>query len=335
MSRFGATILSSDGPRLTPEEKAFFRDVNPFGFILFARHIETPDQIRALCTEFREAVGRNCLITIDQEGGRVQRLRAPLAREWKPARDHVLAAKNAPRAMYLRSRLIADELRGLGIDSNCVPNLDLIFPQTHEFLLNRCYSDDPAQVAVIGQAVVQGALDGGVVPVTKHLPGHGRANLDSHFDLPRVDTPLDTLMETDFAPIRALADAPMAMTGHIVFDALDPAQPATLSTDAIRFMRDKLGLTSLLMTDDISMKALEGDLGTLSRSSIAAGCDLVLHCNDTLVERRIVADAAGEMTEAAQTRAEAAIAARKTPDEIDIPAIEAELEALLGGQVYG
>ncbi len=334
MSTFGATILSSDGLRLTAEEKRFFREADPFGFILFGRHLETPDQIRALCTEFREAVGRGCLITIDQEGGRVQRLRPPLARAWLPALDFVNAAASASRAMYLRARLIADDLRQLGIDSNCIPNLDLALPETHPFLLNRCYGSDPAVVAALGAVVMEGMVAGGVLPVVKHAPGHGRSTLDTHHNLPVVDAPLDTLRKTDFLPFNHLRHAPLAMTAHIVFSAIDDL-PATLSPKVMGLIRDEIGMTGLIMSDDISMQALSGDLASRSRAAIAAGCDVILHCNDTLVERRAVAEAAGRMTPTAQTRADAAMACRTAPDDVDITALERELETLLGGAGHG
>jgi len=290
MSRFGACILSCDGPRLTADEKALFRAVQPFGFILFARHIETPDQVRALCAEFREAVGRECLITVDQEGGRVQRLRGPHWREWLPA-------------------------------------------ETHEFLKNRCYGTDPGQIAKLGRAVADGLLDGGVLPVMKHMPGHGRANLDTHKDLPHLSAPLGDLTETDFAPFRALNDLPMGMTAHIVFDAIDDA-PATQSPAVIGLIRERIGFDGLLMTDDISMGALSGSLAQRSRASLDAGCDVILHCNDDFAARVEVADAAGEMSDAAQARAQAAMTWRKPPQPIDIPVLEADLEALLDGRVY-
>ncbi len=333
MSRFGACILSCDGPRLTADEKALFRAVQPFGFILFARHIETPDQVRALCAEFREAVGRECLITVDQEGGRVQRLRGPHWREWLPALDHARGASDPARAMYLRARLMAEELRAVGIDSNCAPNLDLLWPETHEFLKNRCYGTDPGQIAKLGRAVADGLLDGGVLPVMKHMPGHGRANLDTHKDLPHLSAPLGDLTETDFAPFRALNDLPMGMTAHIVFDAIDDA-PATQSPAVIGLIRERIGFDGLLMTDDISMGALSGSLAQRSRASLDAGCDVILHCNDDFAARVEVADAAGEMSDAAQARAQAAMTWRKPPQPIDIPVLEADLEALLDGRVY-
>jgi len=333
---FGASILDATGPRLTREEKALFRDMNPFGFILFARSIQSADQVRALCGDFRDAVGRNCLITIDQEGGRVQRLRSPLAREWLAPLEHVNrtgSQTESVQAMYLRYRLIAHELHGLGIDSNCAPMLDLAGPHTHEFLQNRCYGSDPDTVAAIGRAVADGLLDGGVLPVVKHVPGHGRATMDSHHDLPHVGADPEALDDTDFAPFRALNDLPMAMTAHLVYDAIDP-EPATLSPAMIRLIRDQIGFDGLLMSDDISMKALKGSLEDISRATIRAGCDVVLACNRSLAERAEVAEAAGEMNEAAQVRAEAALAARRVPRELDIAAAEADLARLMGGQVY-
>lgn len=334
MTRYGACILSSDGPRLTAEEKALFREANPFGFILFGRHIETPGQVHALCAEFREAVGRDCLITIDQEGGRVQRLRGLRWRQWLPPIDHVTAAgEQAARAMYLRARLIADELRAVGIDSNCIPTLDIAGAQTHPFLRDRCYGTTAQSVTDNGRATRAGLLDGGVVPVMKHMPGHGRATRDTHLDLPVVDTPLEELAATDFMPFAALSDLPMGMTAHLVFSALD-SRPATVSPACIRVIRNDIGFDGLLMTDDISMQALSGGLSARCRAALDAGCDVILHCNDTFTERREVAEAAGEMTDAAQTRAKRAMAARTAPSQIDIPALEAELETLLNGRIY-
>ena len=273
MARFGAIILDAEGPCLTGEEKAFFRDANPFGFILFARNIETPDQVRALCAEMREAVGRDAPITIDQEGGRVQRLRAPHWREWLPPMDFVKAAgNNAAQAMYLRYRLIAAELFDLGIDSNCAPMVDLATEDTHPFLLDRCYGSQPDLVASLGRAAADGLLNGGVLPVVKHIPGHGRTLLDSHYDLPQVSAEHGVLSVTDFAPFKALNDLPMGMTAHLVYDALDSA-PATLSGKVMSIVRNEIGFDGLVMTDDISMKALRGSLTDISRTALEAGCD--------------------------------------------------------------
>lgn len=334
MSGFGATILDATGLRLTTEEKALFREMDPFGFILFARNIDSSDQVRALCNDMREAVGRDCLITIDQEGGRVQRLRAPLAREWMGPMDHaVQAGPDARRAMYLRYRLISHELRALGIDSNCAPLADIAGAETHPFLKNRCYGETAAEVADLARAVADGHLDGGVVPVLKHIPGHGRAMADSHYDLPHVTTALEELDKTDFAPFRALNDLPMAMTAHIVFETLD-ARPATLSSAAMGMIRQRIGFDGLIMTDDISMKALEGIPKEIAQHSRAAGCDIVLLCNADLPTRAAVAEAAGRLDEIGQKRAEKAVEARKTPAPLDIEAAEAELAALMGGKVY-
>nr|WP_217356380.1 beta-N-acetylhexosaminidase [Ruegeria arenilitoris] len=331
---FGAAITDAEGLRLTPQEKKLFREMNPFGFILFARNIDTADQVRALCDDFREAVGRNCPITIDQEGGRVQRLRAPLARDWLPPLDHTArAGDQAERAMYLRYRLIADELFGLGIDSNCAPMVDLARDNTHAFLKNRCYGSDPKQVSRLGKAVARGHLDGGVLPVIKHMPGHGLSTLDSHHDLPHVDLTQDALEQADFVPFRALNDLPMGMTAHLVYDRIDP-KPATISPTMIGLIRDKIGFDGLIMTDDISMKALSGAAEDIARQALDAGCDVVLHCNGTFDARAKVLEAAGEMTEQGGKRAEKALAMRQKPVELDIQAAEAELSALMGGQVY-
>ncbi len=331
---FGAAISDAEALRLTDDERALFREMNPFGFILFARNIESADQVRALCDDFREAVGRNCPITIDQEGGRVQRLRAPLAREWMPPLDHAeRAGEHAERAMYLRYRLIAHELFELGIDSNCAPMVDVARPETHAFLRNRCYGSDAENIAQLGRAVAQGHLDGGVLPVVKHMPGHGRATLDTHFDLPRVDLPLEELTQTDFAPFKALNDLPMAMTAHLVFEQIDPT-PATISAPMMKVIREVIGFDGLVMTDDITMKALSGSVPERAAQALQADCDVVLHCNGSFAERRDVLQAAGQMTEAAQARADRALAMRKKPAELDIEATEAELSALMGGQVY-
>lgn len=335
MTRFGATILDAAGLRLTPQEAAFFREANPFGFILFARNIDNPDQVRALCADMREAVGRAAPITIDQEGGRVQRLRAPHWREWLPALDHVEQAGTAAiRAMYLRYRIIAHELHDLGIDSNCAPLVDVATDATHPFLKGRCYGYDAGKVADLGRAAAAGHLDGGVLPVVKHIPGHGRAVVDSHLDLPRVDCGHDDLQSVDFAPFKALNDLPMGMTAHLVYSEIDD-QPATTSAKMMSVIRDEIGFDGLIMTDDISMKALKGSLSDLSRASLAAGCDVILYCNGPLDKQREVAEASGAMSDAAQTRAERALAARHAPDEVDIAALEHELEALLNGRVHG
>ena len=327
---FGATILDAEGLTLTDDEKAFFREADPYGFILFARNIADADQLLALTDAMREAVGRNAPILIDQEGGRVQRLRPPLARQWEPPLDFARrAGANATQAMYLRYLLTALELRAYGIDVNCAPMVDVPRPETHEFLTNRCYGATPAEAAGLGRAVAMGLMAGGVLPVVKHIPGHGRATADSHFDLPRVGADAATLESCDFAPFRALNDLPMGMTAHLVYSDLDEA-PATLSPVVMRHVRETIGFDGLVMTDDISMKALSGALPDLARGSLDAGCDVVLLCNATLADRAAVAEAAGEMTDAAQARAGRVLDARHAPEPFDIEAAEAELARLTG-----
>jgi beta-N-acetylhexosaminidase len=331
---FGATILDADGLRLSADEKRFFAEADPFGFILFARNIDTPDQVRALTSDMREAVGRDAPITIDQEGGRVQRLRAPTWRNWVPPQTLIeRAGTNAAEALYLQYRIIADELHALGIDSNCAPLVDVASPVTHPFLRDRCYGTTPGEVALLGRAVADGLLAGGVLPVLKHIPGHGRAQADSHLDLPQVDAGLAELTACDFAPFEALNDLPMGMTAHLVYGAIDD-RPATISPVMMRLIRDQIGFDGLIMTDDISMKALSGSLPDITRASLDAGCDIALLCNATLEDRRAVADVAGRLNATGQARAEAALAARRTPDMVDIPALEATLSAMCAGQIY-
>jgi len=331
----GAVILDPLGPRLGAEERAFFRRADPFGFILFARNIEDGEQLRALCAELRDAVGREAPIAIDQEGGRVQRLRPPLARDWPPALAEVVrTGRDSGVAMYLRARLIADDLRRYGIDCNCAPLADVIGPETHPFLRDRCYGDAPGAVALLARAVADGLLAGGVLPVLKHIPGHGRARVDSHRELPLVTAPREALEGHDFAPFAALSDLPMAMTAHVVYRALDDL-PATLSPVVIDAIRRSIGFGGLIMTDDIAMKALSGTPARLAHAAIAAGCDVVLHCNGTLEDKRAVADAAGRLSGAALARANAALAARRTPDDVDIAALGAQLEALENGRDHG
>lgn len=327
----GATILGCAGLTLAPEEAAFFAEAQPWGFILFARNIDTPEQIRALCADLRAAVARHAPILIDQEGGRVQRLRAPLWREHLPPLDQVTRAaapERAARAMWLRGRLIAEELHALGIDVNCAPCADVARPDTHPFLYNRCYGTDPASVVAMSRAIVAGQAAGGVAPVLKHIPGHGAAQVDSHLDLPRVDLPLKTLWEVDFTPFKALADLPMAMTAHIIYSAIDPAAPATQSAAMIDLIRGEMGFDGLLMSDDISMQALSGDVAARSAAAMAAGCDLILHCNGDMAEMQAVAAAAGRLSPPAQARADRAMAAIPAPQPFDAAAGWAELQAL-------
>lgn len=335
VTSFGACILGVEGTRLTPGERALFGRVAPFGFILFARNIDTASQVRALCADLRAVCGHDAPITVDQEGGRVQRLNPPAWRDWPPPLAHVQrAGERAAEAMYLRYRIIASELRDLGIDSNCAPLVDVATLQTHPFLTNRCYGTDAAEVGRIGRAVAEGLLDGGVLPVVKHMPGHGRAVTDSHHDLPVVDAPADTLDAVDFAPFRALADLPMGMTAHVVYSARDP-RPATLSPVVMRAIRDEIGFDGLIMTDDISMGALAGTLSENAVAARGAGCDVVLHCNGIAGQAQLVAEAAGTLEAEGHERALRAMAARRDPDDVDIPALAARLDSIVNGQRDG
>ncbi|KPP87299.1 MAG: beta-N-acetylhexosaminidase NagZ [Rhodobacteraceae bacterium HLUCCA08] len=326
----GAAIFGPEGRAVTDWEKGFFREYDPLGFILFARNVDSPEQLRRLTGDLRDAVGRDAPILIDQEGGRVQRMRAPHWRDWLPPLDEVARSPDPARAMYLRYRLIAAELRAVGIDANCAPCADVASRNTHAFLRNRCYGTDPALVARIGRAVADALLAGGVLPVLKHMPGHGRAWADSHVDLPKVRAGYDRLSAQDFAPFEELNDLPMGMTAHIVYTALGQDGPATQSPEMIRLIREELGFAGLLMSDDIGMEALSGSPATRAAATIAAGCDVVLQCNGNAIDMAQVAAAAGALRPEAAARVEAALAARRPPDAIDIPALEAEFEALQG-----
>jgi beta-N-acetylhexosaminidase len=331
----GAYIFAPLGPDLTPDERAFFSETQPWGFILFARNIEAPDQVRRLTSELRASAGRDAPILIDQEGGRVQRMRAPHWREWGPPLEQAgLAGTETERSFWLRFRIIAQELLDVGIDVNCVPTCDLAQTDTHAVLRNRCYGASPETVTSIARAVVDGMAAGGVLPVMKHMPGHGRATVDSHLDLPRVTASEDVLDGSDFAVFRNLADLPMGMSAHLVFEALSD-RAATIDPHMVALIRDRIGFAGLLMTDDISMEALDGDVASRSSAALAAGCDMVLHCNGKLDEMMSVARTAGTMSASAQARADAALACRTPPQPIDIAAAEAEFKAIMAKRAAG
>ena len=265
----GAYIFGCEGLKLSEAERQFFERAQPWGFILFARNIENPEQLRALTAELRGAVGYDAPIFIDQEGGRVARMRPPYWREWLPALDQVqLNPKDALRTLYLRYRLIADELLAVGIDGNCAPLADIASAQTHDILRCRCYGEDVVHVAERAGVVAQALLEGGVLPVVKHIPGHGRGTLDSHKELPRVDAKEKDLIRTDFMAFEPLAGLPMAMSAHIVFEDIDPDWPATQSKIMIDLIRERIGFDGLLMTDDLSMEALDGPLSLRARRAM-------------------------------------------------------------------
>lgn len=333
MQSQGAYIFGCAGLTLSRTERDFFEKSQPWGFILFARNVDTPDQLRALTADLRGAVGRNVPIFIDQEGGRVARMIAPHWREWLPALEQAqLNKRDATRAMFLRYRLIADELLSVGIDGNCAPVVDLAFADTHEILRNRCLGEDVVHVVERAQAVAQGLIEGGVLPVVKHLPGHGRATMDSHVALPHVTARAKELHHSDFLAFEGVSNLPLGMTAHIVYEDIDPTAPATQSEVMINLIREEIGFGGLLMTDDLSMQALEGPLALRARRSLVAGCDLVLHCNGNLEDMREVADAAGTLSEIAVIRAENALTWRKSPVPVDIDALEAEFQSLMTGE---
>ncbi|MCI5073795.1 beta-N-acetylhexosaminidase [Oricola sp.] len=290
-----AMIVGCAGKSLSPEEAAFLERELPWGLILFARNIGTADEIRALTSRFREIVGRgDAPVFIDQEGGRVQRIREPITQSYPPGASigtvHARDTEAGLRAARAMSRLHAADLLPLGINADCLPVLDVPVAGAHDVIGDRAYGTDPEAVSVLGRAAAEGLLEGGVAPVIKHIPGHGRAFSDSHLALPVVDTPLEELRRHDFPPFVALADMPMAMTAHVVYSAIDPQRPATTSPIVIEeIIRGEIGFDGLLMSDDVSMKALSGDFGDRTESIFGAGCDVVLHCNGVMDEMLAVA----------------------------------------------
>ncbi len=307
-----AFICGLAGANLVPEEISFLREARPWGVILFRRNVESRAQLRALTEALRDALGDDRLpILVDQEGGRVQRLAPPHWRAYPSAASYErLGAdlETAARLAFLGARLMAHDLREVGITIDCLPVLDTPHPGAHQVIGDRAYSDEPARVARIGRAAADGLLAGGVLPVMKHVPGHGRAGADSHLELPRVSASLQELREADFPSFAANADLPIAMTAHVVFEAIDPDQPGSLSRAVIEgVVRREIGFDGLLMTDDLSMKALSGDFCDRAERALAAGCDLVLHCNGDLAEARRVAEGSPILSGAGETRAERAL----------------------------
>jgi beta-N-acetylhexosaminidase len=334
-----AAILGCAGTTLSKDEVAFFRAVKPWGFILFARNIETPDQVRALTGALRETVGRaDAPILIDQEGGRVARLRPPHWPKYPPGRAYGELAGNDPllkrEITRLGARLIAHDLAALGINVDCVPVLDVPDPAGHEIIGDRAYGQTPEEVAFLGRAASEGLIAGGVLPVIKHIPGHGRAMADSHLELPVVDASLSDLDARDFAPFRVLSDMPMAMTAHVIYTAIDKKRPATTSKKAIRkVIREAIGFDGLLMSDDLSMKALSGGFQERAEEALKAGCDVVLHCNGDMAEMTAVMDGTGALKGHARRRADAALARlARAPESFDAAEGRARFDAAFEGR---
>jgi beta-N-acetylhexosaminidase len=333
MNQPRAMILGCAGTALTPEEQAFFREADPLGFILFQRNCSDPDQLRRLVAALRETVGRDdAPVLIDQEGGRVARLRPPHWPAYPSAARIATLGADAEAAARVVTRLIADDLARLGITVDCLPVLDLPVPGADAIIGDRAYGTVPERVAALGRAACEGLLAGGVLPVVKHMPGHGRATVDSHLACPVVGTARDELAAHDFAPFRALSDMNWAMTAHIVYSAIDPMRPATLSPTVIaEVIRGEVGFAGVLVSDDLSMQALGGSIGERAAGALAAGCDVVLHCNGRLDEMRAVAAAAGPLGATAADRVSAGEACRRrSAAPFDRAACETRLAAWFG-----
>jgi len=334
-----AVIFGCLGASLNDDERRFFRDCNPLGFILFARNCETPEQIKALVGELRASVGRDdAPVLIDQEGGRVQRLKPPLWPAYPSARKLVDGVRQSnpehlSEAVYLNARLIAHDLIALGIDVNCTPVVDVPGAGSHEIVGDRAYGDDPGIVAEMGEIVCEGMLAGGVMPVIKHIPGHGRATTDSHHELPVVTASRAELEQVDFTPFRRLSRMPWAMTGHLMFPELDPNRSATHSAIIINdIIRDDIGFDGVLCTDDLSMKALGGSYRQRAERSLAAGCDVVLHCNGEMEEMTAVAEGVDDLTDKAMVRVDHGQRIRREyrdTDDFDVVAARSRFHELL------
>lgn len=329
-------IFGCTGTELAVGEREFFSDIRPWGFILFGRNIVNPGQVRSLVGALREAIGDpSAPVLIDQEGGRVARLNPP---HWKErpaalrfAELHDIAPEEAREAAYLNARLMAHELVDVGINVDCVPVLDVPVEGAHDIIGDRAFGNAPSVIIDLGRAVIEGMIEGGVLPVMKHIPGHGRAGADSHLSLPRVSAPADELSATDFVTFRSLNFCPIAMTAHVVYEAIDPQRPATTSPKLIRdVIRGEIGFDGVLMSDDLSMQALSGSLDHRAKASLFAGCDVVLHCNGNIAEMREISIELKPLEDIHLKRAEAALAHLSAPEEFDIQAAEARLAALLG-----
>jgi beta-N-acetylhexosaminidase len=332
-----AFITGLAGLTISANERAFLREAQPWGLIIFKRNVSMPEQVTGLARSFRDILGWQAPILVDQEGGRVQRLGPPHWPTYPPGARYGELYDREPAtgiaAARLAGHLIASDLAGLGIDVDCLPLADVPVPGSDAVIGDRAYGSEPGKVAAIAAAIAQGLQAGGVLPVLKHLPGHGRAKADSHHRLPVVDTDRAALEATDFAAFRPLASLPIGMTAHVVFSAIDPVAPATTSVTMVReVIRGFIGFKGLLMSDDISMGALSGTLAERSRAALAAGCDLVLHCNGDLREMQAVAGVAPELSGEAATRSRAALAQRSAPERFDVDEARALFARMVGGR---
>lgn len=331
-----AAIYDCEGARPTEDERAFFRDADPWGFILFARHCASAGAVRDLCAELRDCVGRDAPILIDQEGGRVARMKPPaFPAHVAPAAFGALyraSPKLAREAAQLNGFLLGRMTADLGVDVNCAPMIDVPQPGANATVIgDRALADDAVAVADLGRAMMDGLIEGGALPVIKHMPGHGRATVDSHHDLPRVSAPLEALRSVDFAPFWALKDAPIGLTAHVVYEALDAMRPATLSPVVIGdVIRGEIGFDGLLLSDDLKMNALGGPLGARAGAAIEAGCDIALCCNYSLQDRVAAARTVPRLTGKSARRAEAALARRRQGRQSDLEADYGRLAGLLG-----
>jgi beta-N-acetylhexosaminidase len=331
-----AFITGIRGTAITPQERVFLRDALPFGLILFKRNIANPSQVKDLIEDFRAACGSEVAVLIDQEGGRVQRMGPPHWPVYPAGAVYGELYRRDPergaRAAWLGARLMAADLAAVGITVDCLPVADVPVVGADQVIGDRAYGDTAHQVAVVAAAVAAGLQAGGVLPVLKHLPGHGRATADSHSRLPVVTADRRTLETTDFAAFMPLAAAPFGMTAHVVFTAFDPGLPATTSAVMItQVIRGFIGFSGALMSDDVSMGALSGPIAERVRQSLAAGCDLVLHCNGELAEMQEVAANCPELDGVASQRAARALASRHAPEAIDLDEARAEFAQLVSG----
>jgi beta-N-acetylhexosaminidase len=331
-----AVIFGLQGVELSDVEREFFVRERPLGFILFKRNIESPAQVKKLVRQLKECVEWDCPILIDQEGGRVARLKPP---HWRnsPAVKYFadLAEKDmesAKEAAYMNARLIGEELYSLGINVDCAPVCDLVFDGAHDIIGDRSFGSEPEKAATLARQMAQGLADSGVLPIIKHIPGHGRARVDSHESLPVVDASLAELRKTDFVVFSKLADIPWAMTAHITYTAIDAEHPATLSPKVINIIRNEIGFDGIIISDDLSMKALQGTFTERAEGSIKAGCDLVLHCNGDMAEMLQVAAGACAIDDKLASRLEKGFSfcSRDKQKSIDIRQAEENLQLALG-----